>query len=160
MEMKGKTKMTNKRFYKCVLSKIIPFMFFIIFFFNGLYVLLKYKPNFRLMIEYCFFSISMILIIEIITSFFITISLLNKAQIENKQRVRFYLLIIPYIPSIISTFLYIFLLYLTKEITNYKRIFIICFGLTSSINFLFSMILNSRLKIFDLINDDNIAWSK
>ena len=147
--------MKTKEFYKKIISIKIPifligfglwFLFYITFIKDADVLFLR---------SYLYVYISLIIIVELLIAFLRTIKVINHSNIENRKKVKFNLLILPYIPAILSTFFY-FLLKIHGTGIIYKREFITTFAITLFINFFFSAIFNNKIKIFEKIKTNNI----
>ena len=142
--------MTSKMFYKSVLSKITPIGAFLIFFFVGLYYKFVDGMNSNFIMIYSLLSIALITLLELLVSFFRTIPFVKKVESQNKRRAVLYLLYIPYLPSIIAIVIFS-LCSSSFSIKNLRITFVFIFSIISSINYIFSIILNCKLNIFYLI---------
>jgi uncharacterized membrane protein len=95
-EYQKEKKMTSKLYYKSILSKIIPVALSLIFLMGGIFLIFVDKVPMNIIINYAGVSFSIILLIEIIVSFFITLQIFHKYQIRDKKRAKLYLVYIPY----------------------------------------------------------------
>lgn len=144
-------KMTSKLFYKSILSKTIPIILALYFLLNGLY--LKFVDEIMPLNVYIGLTISIVLLVEIIISFFRTLRVLHKYQVKDEKRAKLYLKYIPYFPTLFTTLLFSFLLTMDKS-PNYRCLIVYISAIIATINFLFSIILNLKLNIFSIIFEE------
>ena len=145
--------MTSKLYYKSILSKIIPVALSLIFLMGGIFLIFVDKMPMNIIINYAGVSFSIILLIEIIVSFFITLQILHKYQIRDKKRAKLYLVYIPYFPALFVNLIFSFFLIMYKN-QNYKYLIVFVSAIISTVNFCFSVILNKKLNIYHVISEE------
>ena len=146
--------MTSKSFYKSILLKITPISLFILFLFGGINLIFDENMNSKVMVNYICVSISVIIIIEILMSFFLTLIVLKRNEVRDKSRAKLYLLLISYLPSFIANLLLCLYVVIKKELSS-KYLIVYTIALTSMINYLVSIILNLRIKAVEIIFEEN-----
>lgn len=144
--------MTSKLFYKSILSKTTPILLTLIFLPGGLYAIFVDETPY-VIVNYIGLTISIILIVEIVISFFRTLRVLHKYQVKDEKRAKLYLKHIPYFPTLFTNLLFSFFL-ITYKSTNYKCLIVYISAMIATINFLFSIILNLKLNIFSIIFEE------
>lgn len=148
--------MTSKKFYTYVISKWTPLLFVLLFLPGWVYMQLFKEIYIYMIAHYTWICIALIFIIEIFATFIKTLFILQKRKITDKARIRLYLFLIPYLPPIIGCLLYsLYLLHFKNLDPNSSRRFIVyIYAITSTLNYGFSMFLNTKLNIFRFISDD------
>ena len=144
--------MTSKLFYKSILSKTTPILLTLIFLPGGLYAIFVDETPY-VIVNYIGLTISIILIVEIVISFFRTLRVLHKYQVKDEKRAKLYLKHIPYFPTLFTNLLFSFFL-ITYKSPNYKCLIVYISAMIATINFLFSIILNLKLNIFSIIFEE------
>lgn len=141
-------------FYKKILSIKVPVLMlgFGVWFF--LYSIIIKNAETFFLTQFVYVYISLIIIAELLIAFFKIKRFLKKKKINSEKKVKFNLLVLPFLPSIIGTFVYS-LIKIMEFGVLYKREFIKTLGITLFINFVFSVIYNSKIQLFDNIKDDD-----
>ena len=145
--------MTSKDFYKYVISKSTPILLGLLFLPGCIWIIMFYEENAGYFFHYIFICISIILIFEVISTFIRTLFILHRRKITDKNRIRLYLFYIPYLPSIIGCTIYTLCLLKTKTVYH-RSLMLFIYAFNSTLNFIFSMILNTKLDIFRFISDE------
>ena len=145
--------MTSKKFYTYVISKSKPIYLFLLFLPSCICLKVFYEVSLSYYLHFTCICISYIFIFEIISTFIRTIFILQKRKITDKARIRLYLFYIPYLPSIVGTIIYSLCLIKTKTL-YYRSLILFIYAITSTLNYGFSMFLNTKLNIFRFISDD------
>ena len=104
------------------------------------------------LIRYVIGSICSIIIISLIGSFFKARKILSKQSEEKKRIFLTYYILIPYVPGFVSSMIVILLDTIQKNYLGTPAcLYIIAF--VSSVNYLFSIVLNVKLKVSTMIDD-------
>ena len=146
--------------YACLLSKKIPvFAFFIgcLYFFYFLY---GEKESFRFLINFIATYIGIVIIIEMFFSYVRTFSLVKHVK-EKKalKKVIFYLQVLPYVPALLGS-LIVCLFKIWFEGNIYYRDVIYILAGTQLINFISSIVVNTRIKISSFIDKPDMLRYK
>ena len=145
--------MSNKTIYKT----LFPFLNFVFstFFFVILGFIMYQEMEMSLssfLIRYVIGSICSIIIISLIGSFFKARKILSKQSEEKKRIFLTYYILIPYVPGFVSSMIVILLDTIQKNYLGTPAcLYIIAF--VSSVNYLFSIVLNVKLKVSTMIDD-------
>ena len=147
--------MRAKDFYKNVLSlKVLFFMLaFGVWFYVYAVFLEQVDALFLLYFSYVY--LSLIIVAELSIAFLRTWRLLSHCKYEYPKKVRFNLLFLTYMPVLMCVILY-GAIRIKEYGVLYKREFIIALGIALITNFLFSIIYNVKIKIFNLLEYPHI----
>ncbi len=145
--------MTGKLFYKSILSKLMPILLTLLFLPGVPSMKFLEEMPLNVILLYIGLAISIILLVEIIISFFRTLRILHKYQVKDEKRAKLYLIAIPYFPALFDSLLFSFFL-ITHKSPYYKCLIVYISAIISTVNFLFSMILNLKLNIFSIIFEE------
>lgn len=140
--------MKTKEFYKKILSKKIPLVMIPYGFLLLLYM--KIVENFDTLF-FCYFIFvlfSLTVIVECINAFFKSIILLIYRKIGCSRKIFFRILVLPYLPPILGTFIY-GINRIIQDGILYKREVIIILGITLLINFICVMIYNCKTDVLN-----------
>lgn len=137
-------------FYKKVLSIKVPIIMLLIGVYYTIDFIYREKLTRKEIIIFLFIYFSIIVITECIIAFFRTKKIIKSISDGNIKKIRFSLLTIPFVPAIIGTLFYSISRIILFGIL-FKREFIIALGMTLFVNYLFSIIYNCSIKIFDYI---------
>ncbi len=144
--------MTTKKFYKIIFPKLIVLLLFVFTIPGWMDLLNEYGFNGYYVGNYCLISLSFVILGAFLNSLIITISVICRAKVRDKGRVWFYLVILPYFSSILSSLIF-FLLMKRSDPLNYRRISLYGSAVISIFITFFSSILIKKLRILDLIEE-------
>ena len=142
--------MKEKEFYKKILSIKVPIFMLGFGLYFSWYIIGVKRAGIYFLLQFIYVYLSLIIIVEGLIAFLRISRLLNRSKSDCKKKMRFNLLILPYLPAFVSTMLYSIIRILENGIL-YKREFLITLGSTLFINFFFSVIYNIKIKIFEHI---------
>ncbi|ULQ59122.1 hypothetical protein K7I13_11500 [Brucepastera parasyntrophica] len=152
--------MKSSNMYACLLSKKIPVFAFssaaciFLFFIWG-------EGIFSFLINFIGVYIGIVIIIEIFFSYVRTFSLVKHVKDEKAlKKVRFYLQVLPYVPAFFGS-LVICLFKIWFEGNIYYRDVIYILAGTQLVNFISSIVVNTRIRISSFIDKpDELTYKK